>query len=163
MHVIGSIEKFEGALPAIHFREWDVITDPEPAMHLNGSVYHIAGNPRSDNFDGRDLGLGHLGPTLINHPHGLHCQKTCLLDFDLGLGNPFLDGILIGSLDHHLRCPLGPADGAHAAVDATGTQSGLGDHESVAFGRESVVCEDPGVFELDPYMAVLVLPTEDGE
>lgn len=146
MHLIGSIENFKGALTAIHFREWDVLADPEPPVHLNGPVNHIAGNPRSDNSDGRDLGFGRLGPTLMNHLGGLHGQKTCLLDFDPRFGNPLPDRTLIGKWSTECHPRIGSLD-----------------HESVTFGCENVGCGNPDIFEPDPRMAVLVLPTEDGE
>src|SRR5581483_6785857 len=94
-----------------------------------------------------------------------------LVDLDAGVGDPGLDHALLGEQPPERGAPLHPiaqkvertlggADGAHAVVDATGSEAGLGHREPATLLAEEVGPRHPHAVEDQLAVSFTVLEAE---
>ena len=131
-------------------RQREELGDAGGAVHLDGPVDDLERDVRHGHLDAGDLGGRRLVADRVHQVGGAQHVLAGHVDLDARLGDPVLDQALLGDeraeggalerpAHHEFEGPLGDADGAHAVVDASRAEAGLGDGESAALLTEQVV------------------------
>src|ERR1051326_8278976 len=127
-----------------HRSQWEIIAHTCTAENLYGPVDYIGKYLGRHNFNHGDLVLRCFFSQVVNHPGRFECQKTRLLDLQIRLGNPVLYDPLLhkrlakgyaggGTLAHEFQCILCASNCTHAMMDASRTETCLGNSEAAAF------------------------------
>ena len=150
VHLVGTVGQSQGALAGVAMREAEIAGDPAAAVGLDGVVDDPQRHLRRGDLDHRDFQPRDLVAGLVHHVGGLQAQQPGHLDVGARLGDALFPDRMLGDVlaegfaahqppAHLLQRHLGRADGAHAVVDAAGTQARLADLEAAAFAEQQVL------------------------
>ena len=174
MHFVGSIGQVECASVRPHGGQREIIAHASAAENLDGAVDDIGHHFRCDNFNHGDLFLCGFFAQRIDHPRRFEGQEARLLDLQFGLSDPILDDALfgqgfakgnarVGALAHQLQGVSRRADRAHAVMDASRSQAGLGDGEAAARLSQQVANGDAHILKQHLTVALVIDIAHDGQ
>src|SRR6266700_220357 len=126
-----------------HRGQREVVAQSGSPKNLYGPIHHVRLHLGSYDFNHSDLVLSRLLAQRVNHPGRFERQQARLLDLQVRLRDPFLNGTLLdqglsesdargGTLTHQLQSVVSNAYCAHAVMNAPGSQTSLGDGKTAA-------------------------------
>ncbi len=175
MDLVRTVGKAQGADAGIGLGEARVVGNAAAAPGLDRIVDDLQRHVRRRHLDHGDFELRGLVADLVHHVGGLEAQQPGHLDVGAGFGDALFPDRLLDDLlaersarrqpPHHLLQRLfGDADGAHAVMDAAGTEAALRDLETAALAEQDVFSGNADVFEQHLGMAVRrVVEAEHGK
>src|SRR3989440_4921528 len=157
-----------------HRSQREIVAHACTAENLYGPVDYVGKHLGCHNFNHGDLVLRSLFAQVVDDPGCLERQEARLLDFQLRLGNPVLYDPLLserlakgyagsGALAHEFQGILRSPNCTHAMMDASRTETGLGNGEAAAFFSQYVAHRNAHVLKGQLAVSFIIYVAHDGE